>query len=214
MNRFLASIEELHKHYKITPEDVPWAEGEKEFRVAAMREEIDEFIEAETPADELDALVDLVVFAFGTAERLGILKYFELAFDVVMEANMKKEVGATDKRGGFKLDLRKPEGWKAPDIEQVMKITDNLCKVLDNRGGIYGTFEDNTNMTQNLYNLVTSTDSAKQWSNQHKEAFHMVCHKLARAVCGDPGHSDNFVDLAGYSMLLSDSVDTKNDSGD
>ena len=87
---------------------------EKEFRSVAMLEELNEYIAADTLVDQYDALLDLIVFAVGTLERHG----FPLlaGFEKVMEANMAKELGQNgEKRGGFKRDLVKPEGWTAPE---------------------------------------------------------------------------------------------------
>lgn len=89
---------------------------EKEFRSAAMQEELNEYIAADTLVDQYDALLDLIVFAVGTLERHG----FPLlaGFEKVMEANMAKELGQNgEKRGGFKRDLVKPEGWTAPEAK-------------------------------------------------------------------------------------------------
>lgn len=89
---------------------------EKEFRSAAMLEELNEYIAADTLVDQYDALLDLIVFAVGTLERHGFP--LQAGFEKVMEANMAKELGQNgEKRGGFKRDLVKPEGWTAPEAK-------------------------------------------------------------------------------------------------
>ena len=113
-------VQKMHNKFGITHDKVAFSKEEKEFRIAAMREEIDEYIESETKEDELDAIVDLIVFALGTLERSGMINVFEEAFKRVMEANMKKELGGNQKRGSFKLDLKKPEGWTAPDLSDLV----------------------------------------------------------------------------------------------
>ena len=123
----LKKIKDMHTQFGITFEQVKFQSEEKAFRIVAMQEELDEYKDATTPADELDALVDLVVFALGTAERQGYLAVFEEAFNRVMQANMQKEIGTNQKRGSFKLDLVKPEGWTGPE--------DKLQAVLDARIG-------------------------------------------------------------------------------
>jgi len=105
-------IRKMHEKFGITPDKVDFSPREKEFRIEAMQEELDEYKDSTTKADELDALVDLVVFALGTAERQGMLHVFEEAFTRVMVANMMKELGPNQKRGQFQLDLVKPEGFK------------------------------------------------------------------------------------------------------
>jgi predicted HAD superfamily Cof-like phosphohydrolase len=91
-----------------------WTDEEKDFRIVAMQEELDEYMDAETKEDELDALLDLVIFAMGTAERQGMLEVFEEGFRRVMRANCNKNVGTNAKRGNFQIDLVKPEHWTAP----------------------------------------------------------------------------------------------------
>ena len=132
MNIMLQRIQRMHQKFGMSPSTVPFSDKEKEFRVMAMREEIDEYEDIVRPfvsedemylslADELDAIVDLVVFAIGTADRQGLLPIFEEAFEMVMMANCQKEVGENQKRGSFQLDLVKPEGWKAPDLVPLIK---------------------------------------------------------------------------------------------
>lgn len=114
----LNRIRAMHDQFGIT--EVPFSFQEKSFRIAAMQEELDEYHAAISEAEELDALVDLLVFTLGTVDRHGWTNVFEEAFNRVMDANMAKELGANNKRGGFKLDLRKPEGWKAPNMEDLV----------------------------------------------------------------------------------------------
>lgn len=61
--------------------------------------------------DALDALVDLVVVALGTAV---LHKYpFDEAWTEVLAANLQKVVGAGKR--GTSFDLVKPSGWKPPN---------------------------------------------------------------------------------------------------
>ena len=89
--------------------------NERSFRIKALQEELIEYANAKTIEDEIDALVDLVVFAMGTAERMGVI--WELHWEEVMRANMKKELCKTAEKSkrGFKLDLCKPENWTPPN---------------------------------------------------------------------------------------------------
>lgn len=117
----LKQVSEMHKKFGITPDKVTFYQAEKEFRIMCLREEIQEYEDANNPADELDALVDLMVFALGTVDRQGFAHVFEEAFRRVMEANCKKEVGPNKKRLGFQIDLVKPEGWTAPDLSDLVE---------------------------------------------------------------------------------------------
>jgi Phosphoribosyl-ATP pyrophosphohydrolase len=88
-------------------------------RVVCMQEELDEFKDACKLQDlpgQADALVDLVYFALGTANMLG-LPWQELWNDV-HEANMRKVAGITKR--GHKFDCIKPEGWVGPITSKIL----------------------------------------------------------------------------------------------
>ena len=73
---------------------------------------------------------------------------------------------------------------------------------LDERGSRYGDYLDNANLTQDLYHII-----ARQNDNLRPfelETIHMVCHKCARILCGDPNYLDNYVDINGYIQLMLD----------
>tara|TARA_R110000822_G_scaffold118946_7_gene251809 strand:+ start:95 stop:499 length:405 start_codon:yes stop_codon:yes gene_type:complete len=116
----LKRIVEMHNKFNQLNADVPFSKHEKEFRIICIMEEVMEYKDASTKEDELDALVDLVVFALGTAQRQGMIHIFQQAYDRVMDKNMEKEVGPKDERAmAFHLDLVKPEGWTAPDFSDL-----------------------------------------------------------------------------------------------
>lgn len=95
----------------------------------------------------LDAIIDLQVVLLGTAHLMGFFNQspaitapgviddqvyqnpnpnytiFEEAFNRVWIANMRKEAcqSADESKRGFKLDLKKPAGWKAPQFSDLIK---------------------------------------------------------------------------------------------
>mgnify|MGYP000312497691 CR=1 FL=1 len=75
-------------------------------------------------------------------------------------------------------------------------------KTLSDRGSRYGTFENNAEVTQGIVKNLQKGSSYNKLSDIHKEAFHMIAHKMARAVCGDPEHIDNIHDIIGYATGL------------
>ena len=82
-------------------------------RIECMQEELDEFKTAvanQDLAEQADALIDLVYFAKGTANMLG-LPWEELWADV-QRANISKVAGV-GKRGHL-VDCVKPIGWRPP----------------------------------------------------------------------------------------------------
>lgn len=122
----LLLVREMHEKFGINHAELPnFDQAEKDFRIACLQEELDEYRDAEKPEDELDALVDMMVFLFGTVERQGFEKVFYRAFARIMHANMQKQLGPNNKRGGFSIDLQKPEGWQAPDLSDLIKELDN-----------------------------------------------------------------------------------------
>ena len=65
----------------------------------------------------VDGLIDLCVVAIGTLDAFDIDA--NKAWDAVLKANMKKEVGKKETRPNplGLPDLVKPEGWEAPSHE-------------------------------------------------------------------------------------------------
>jgi predicted HAD superfamily Cof-like phosphohydrolase len=123
-------VAEFHRKFGLStrgdgPPELP-DEDTWDFRLKFLLEEIEEAQDAYHAGDLpkfLDALVDLVYVALGTA-HLGHLPFDE-AFEEVHKANMKKEKaeGSTDPRSkrAHRLDVVKPEGWRPPDLERVLR---------------------------------------------------------------------------------------------
>lgn len=98
------------------------------FRVGFLNEELNEYVAAENGmcyaadlAKQLDALVDLVYVALGTAYLQGF--DFNEAWRRVHAANLQK-VRATSteqSKRGSDHDVVKPEGWQAPDLLDLVK---------------------------------------------------------------------------------------------
>lgn len=117
----IADVAELHRKFGV---DKKVAEMSPEmldkflrFRLGCIQEELDETFDAQSNGDAeetVDGLIDLIVFAVGTLDILGIRT--SEAWRQVHAANMSKEVGIKEGRPNpFGLpDLVKPKGWKAP----------------------------------------------------------------------------------------------------
>jgi hypothetical protein len=175
-------------------------------------------------------MVDLVVFALGTVERMGLLDVFEPAYNRVMAANMQKHLGGNAKRGNFQIDLIKPKGWEAPVLSDLVpKVSvvqeqqsfdfDNLPQTqveLDCveatrkiRASRYGDMQDIAKMTQDITVALSRGANYAAWTPMHKECMHMIIHKMCRMSCGDPMYSDNAHDIAGYAQILDEWLITK-----
>lgn len=85
-----------------------------------------------------------------------------------------------------------------------------ISKTLDERGSKYGSFEDNALVTQSLMDALRTAPRFGALQFPHMEALHMICHKMARMVCGDCMHADNAHDIAGYAILLEEWINVQN----
>ena len=95
-----------------------------DFRQGFMQEELDEYQAAHEAGDlagQLDALVDLVYVALGTAYLQGFP--FGEAWKRVQAANMAKirVERASDSKRGSTYDVVKPPGWEAPDHSDLVR---------------------------------------------------------------------------------------------
>ena len=115
-------IKAQHRHFGIdwTGESRHLSPDEENFRLAAMLEELSEFILAKNLEDKYDALIDLIVFASGTLERMGLP--IEPALREVVQANLAKQLGPNKKRGAFSIDLVKPENWVPPNLRKFVNV--------------------------------------------------------------------------------------------
>jgi predicted HAD superfamily Cof-like phosphohydrolase len=92
-------------------------------RVQMMLEELREFVEAYQQGhltNQVDSLVDLVYFALGTAVMMGAP--FDECFAEVHRANMDKVrvASSAESLRLNKLDVRKPQGWRPPDLNSIL----------------------------------------------------------------------------------------------
>ena len=120
----IEDVEEFHKKYGLEYKDPisrHLSPEEKEFRIRCLNEEIREYMEATTLTEELDAILDLVYFAIGTAYRHGFSFYD--GWKEVHRSNMSK-IRATkreDSKREFELDVIKPEGWEPPNLKEAVE---------------------------------------------------------------------------------------------
>jgi predicted HAD superfamily Cof-like phosphohydrolase len=91
------------------------------FRITMLDEEMNEIRSAALVQDNseevVDGLIDLIVFAIGTLDIMGVDA--NAAWDAVFEANMNKDVGVKAGRPNrFGMpDLIKKSGWVPPSHE-------------------------------------------------------------------------------------------------
>jgi hypothetical protein len=81
-----------------------------------------------------------------------------------------------------------------------------IDQVLTERGKRYGKFKDHARITQDLKDVMRSTNGWEKLSPSQKEALEMTAHKIGRILNGGPSYADNFIDLAGYNQLVADEL--------
>jgi predicted HAD superfamily Cof-like phosphohydrolase len=126
MTNFVEDIKDFHKkfglEYKGPPRELP--RDLYLFRVQFLSEELNEYCIAlaeHNKANQLDALVDLLYVAFGTAHLHGF--NIQEAWNRVHAVNMQKVKALKDedsKRGSGAYDVVKPKGWKAPKLDDLV----------------------------------------------------------------------------------------------
>ena len=118
-------IAQMHDKFNFTCSLQPSVSDPQTLKARAdfIQEELDELkqnIEHGNYLEIIDALVDIVVVAKGTAVIMGIR--WKYHWDEVHRANMMKQVGNNDKRPDLKQDLIKPPGWYGPDHLRVLDL--------------------------------------------------------------------------------------------
>jgi len=102
-----------------------WSESMDRVHEELMKPNPREEVIQDELENQLDALVDLVYVALGTAHLQGFSGIFLKAWKRVQKANMKKvraERADQSKRGST-YDVVKPEGWKAPTLRDLIART-------------------------------------------------------------------------------------------
>lgn len=123
----ITKINEAYNKYGLAYNGPPrhLQQDEKMYRISCLREEIEEYNEADTLTDQYDALIDLLVFTVGSLYRHGFP--LQEGFNTVMECNLQKVPGnnphkADKDRAEYKgVDLVKPTGWQGPE-DQLTQI--------------------------------------------------------------------------------------------
>jgi Phosphoribosyl-ATP pyrophosphohydrolase len=88
-------------------------------RIQCMQEELNEFTKGAVNQDleeQADALIDLVYFAIGTGNMLGLP--WQALWNDVQRANMSKQAGMGKR--GHQVDCIKPQGWVGPQTGWIL----------------------------------------------------------------------------------------------
>ena len=82
--------------------------------------------------------------------------------------------------------------------------------ILQERGKRYGSFIDNASTSQALKRTMADhlSKAGTRLADDQWEAMENIAQKLARIINGDPDYHDNWADIAGYSKLVADRLET------
>lgn len=76
-----------------------------------------------------------------------------------------------------------------------------MQEILDERASRYGSFCENSRISQVLKNTVALAKNPKAESF-HIEGIEMILHKISRIAAGDPNYDDSWIDIAGYATRV------------
>ena len=86
-------------------------------------------------------------------------------------------------------------------------MSNEIDKVLQERGGAYGDFDVVAYRSQRIQFHIRLYDTAKKYTETQREALQMIASKLSRIATGDANHRDSWIDIAGYAKLAADSIE-------
>lgn len=79
--------------------------------------------------------------------------------------------------------------------------------LLTERAKTHGSFEHHARVTQGLKEQMEGEPNWVALSDRHREALHMIVHKIGRILAGNPNFHDHWDDIAGYAKLGSEACE-------
>jgi len=83
----------------------------------------------------------------------------------------------------------------------------DIKDLLKERGGTHGHWALQSRISENLWQIMLSTDKA--YSPSQAQALHMICTKLGRIAAGNEDEIDHWKDIAGYATLVANDLEPK-----
>lgn len=92
-------------------------------------------------------------------------------------------------------------------------MVQSTAEVLKERGSRYGQFINQAGIAQGIHMMIeqgmkVTGKTRMSFHCDELEAINMIVNKLARIINGDPHYSDSWRDIAGYSTLVADRLDS------
>ena len=127
----------------------------------------------EMKADMIDAILDLIYFAYGRLFEIGTsVEDFECMWDAIQNANMAKKRG--NKGRGSNDDAIKPEGWKSPESVYIQyMINKDKERQLDKPSQTY---------ISNIFVDDISKPDCQKSSNNDKPELHIYSGEAKAAL--------------------------------
>lgn len=82
-----------------------------------------------------------------------------------------------------------------------------INEILLERGKTHGDFTDNSDIAQDLKDIVRAGRYWHKRTKVEREAIETMCSKLARWVSAENFHPDNPIDISGYATLVVERVE-------
>ena len=82
-----------------------------------------------------------------------------------------------------------------------------IDQVLAERGKRYGVFSFHANISQEIKDVMRRQPKWNKLADDQKEALEMTAHKIGRILNGDPDYADSWLDISGYTKLVSDRLE-------
>lgn len=85
-------------------------------------------------------------------------------------------------------------------------MSDEIKSMLGQRAVTHGDFNYNSVVSQNLKEIVREGHCWVDMADNQREAIDMILHKIGRITGGNPNTRDSWVDIAGYAMLVANTL--------
>ena len=74
--------------------------------------------------------------------------------------------------------------------------------ILKERAITHGDYPSKCETIQQLKSIMRTADGFYELSADQAESLDLICTKIGRILYGDPNHIDSWLDIAGYSQLI------------
>jgi hypothetical protein len=82
-------------------------------------------------------------------------------------------------------------------------------ELLEERQTTHGEYTVNAQISQDIMTICHDAPSWPKLTRVQRETLHMIAHKMARILGGNPNVEDHWRDIAGYAVLAADRVTKK-----